>query len=57
MAHPIWDKTDAVLAKIWAESAFIEPAVDDAWLNETRSSWNRRLEDLYDESDSGETLV
>lgn len=52
--HPIWDEVEAVLTKIWAEAEYVAPEIDDQWLNETRSSWNDRLEDLYDEFDTGE---
>lgn len=51
---PIWDEIDQLLTKIWSENDVVDPAVDDAWLDETRSSWNERLEDMSDESDTRE---
>lgn len=51
---PIWDEIDELLARIWSENEVVDPAVDDEWLNETRSSWNERLKDLYNEPDTGE---
>jgi hypothetical protein len=57
MGNLIWDEIDELLAKIWSENDYVDPAVDVAWLEETRSSWNARLEDLCDEPDNRETLV
>lgn len=52
--HPIWDEVDAILEKIWAESTPISVAEDDAWLDEIRSSWDERIEELYDGFDTWE---
>lgn len=50
--HPTWDQVDAVLGKIWAEGAYVDPKTDDDWLDDFRASWGDSLEALHDESDT-----
>ena len=50
----LWQRADLILVKLWGHTEYVAPKVDDDWLNDIRSSWNDRIDELYDESDSGE---
>ena len=50
----LWQRADQVLENVWKKDGCIDSKVDDDWLNDIRSSWDDRLDELYDESDFGE---